>query len=183
MLKVKLARLPEASVQRILILRTARMPQIQWTLEQLHAQYPSAGYAVLGTQLQNNVLFDGMRKFEVQSTWLKPAGLRKFERDIRNQHFDLVVMVLNGDGATGYEDVSRIMKKIPAQLKLVSGYSRRWYLWNHSAFSSGSFPRRWFCTVLEYLLFPFVHAYMFAKSSKPAYMPSGQERRAPGYER
>jgi hypothetical protein len=183
MLKVKLARLPEADVQRILILRTARTPQVQWALEQLRAQYPSAGYAVLGTGLQNNILFDGMRKFEVQSAWLKPDAFREFEREIRDHHFDLVVMILNGDGATGYEDVSRIMKKIPAGLKLVSGYNRRWYRWNHSAFSSGSFPLRWICTALECLLFPFVHAYMFTRSSRPAYMPSGQERRAPGYER
>jgi hypothetical protein len=183
MLAVKLDALPDSDIQRILILRTARAPQVQWALEQLRAKYPSASCAVLGTQLRDNALFDGMRQFEIQEAWLKPSGYRKFEPAIRNCHFDLAVIVLNGDGATGYEDVSRVMKRIPAGTKLVAGFNQRWYAWNHASFSSGSLVQRWLCHGLEYVLFGITYSYMLLKSSRPSYMPSGQGRTAPEYEK
>jgi hypothetical protein len=83
MLAVKLDALPDIAIQRILVLRTARAPQVQWTLEQLRSKYPSATLAVLGTQLRGNVLFDGMRQFEIQEAWLKPASYRQFRREVR----------------------------------------------------------------------------------------------------
>ena len=183
MLAVKLDALPDAAIQRILILRTARAPQVQWALEQLRTKYPLATFAVLGTQLRDNALFDEMQQFEVQEAWLKLSGYRRFERDVRECQFDLAVMVLNGDGATGYEAVSQVMKRISAGTKLVAGYNGRWYVWNHRSFSSGSFVRRWLCNALEYALLAFAFGYMLLKSSKPAYMPTGQGRPAPEYER
>jgi len=182
MLAVKLDALPDIEIQRILVLRTARAPQVQWALEQLRAKYPSAIFAVLGTQLRDNTLFDGMRQFEIREAWLKPSGFRAFEREVRSCRFDLAVMVLNGDGSTGYEDVSRVMNRIPASTKLVAGFNHRWYAWNHASFSSGFLLSRWLCNALEYLLLGFTYACMLLKSSRPAYMPTGQGRRAPGYE-
>jgi len=182
-LAVKLDALPDIDVHRILILRTARGPQVQWALDQLRTQYPSATCSVLGTQLRDNAMFSGMRQFEIQEPWLKVSSYRKFEHDIRNCHFDLAVMVLNGDGAIGYEDVSRIMKRIPAPTKLVAGFSHRWYAWNHASFSSGSFVQRWLCHGIEYVLFGITYSYMFLKSSSPSYMPASQGRTAPEYEK
>ena len=182
MLAVKLDALPDIAVQRILVLRTARAPQVQWTLEQLRAKYPSATLAVLGTQLRGNVLFDGMRQFEIHEAWLKPASYRKFKREVRNCRFDLAVMILNGDGSTGYEGVSLVMKRISAGTKLVAGYNGRWYAWNHASFSSGFFLQRLLCHAFEYVLLGLSYAYMLLKSSRPSYMPDGQGRAAPEYE-
>ena len=182
MLAVKLDALPDAAVQRILVLRTARAPQVQWVLEQLRAKYPSAAIAILGTQLRDNPLFDGMQLFEIQEPWLKPSSFRKYEREIRCAQFDLAVMVLNGDGSTGYEDVSRVMKRIPAGNRLVAGYNRCWYAWNHASFSSGFFAVRWLCQALEYVALVLAFIYLLLKSSRPSYMPAGQGRRSPGYE-
>jgi hypothetical protein len=182
MLAVKLEALPEAAIQRILLLRTARAPQVQWALEQLRAKYPSATFAVLGTHLRDTSLFDGMQQFEIQGEWLTPSGFRAFEREVRSGQFDLAAMVLNGDGSTGYEDVSRIMKRIPARTKLVAGYNRCWYAWNHASFSSGFFVYRWLCQAFEYIVLGLAYLYLLLKSSRPSYMPAGQGRRAPGYE-
>jgi hypothetical protein len=182
MLAVKLDALPDIAIQRVLVLRTARAAQVQWALEQLRAKYSSATFAVLGTQLRDNHLFEEMRKFEIQEAWLRPSGFRPFKREIRSGQFDLAVMVLNGDRSTGYEDVSRVMKRIPAGTKLVAGYNRSWYAWNHASFSSGFFVQRWLCQALEYVVLGLAYAWLFSKSSRPSYMPTGQGRRAPGYE-
>ena len=182
MLAVKLDALPGVDFQRVLVLRTARAPQVQWTLEQLSAKYPSASFAVLGTQLRGNTLFDGMRQFEISDPWLKPSAFRKYEREVRSAQFDLAVMVLNGDGSTGYEDVSRVMKRVPAGTKLVAGYNRSWYAWNHASFSSGFFALRWMWQAFEYVVLGLAYIYLLLKSSRPSYMPAGQERRSPGYE-
>ena len=178
MLAVKLDVLPDVPIQRILVLRTARTAQVQWTLDQLKSKYPSATVAVLGTHLWDNPLFDGMRRFEIPEAWLKPSSYSRFAREVRIFKFDLAVMILNGDGSTGYEGVSRVMKRISAETKLVAGYNRRWYAWNHASFSSGFFLQRWLCHAFEYVLLGLAYVYMLLKSSKPAYMPAGQGRAA-----
>lgn len=183
MLAVKIDALPNTTIRRILILRTARDPQVQWALEQLQTKYPSATISVLGSQLRGNALFEGMTPFEIQEQWLKPSSYRRFEKDIRSGKFDLAVMVLNGDGSIGYEGVSRVMKRIPAAAKLVAGYNRQWYVWNHASFSSGFFAERWLCNVFECVLWGLAFMYLALKSSKPSYMPAGQRQAAPEYER
>lgn len=181
--EVKLPALPELRYGRVLILRTARSPQVTWVFEQLRARFPHARFGLLGTNLASGGPFEGVEKFEVRGDWLTPDGVRPFKRTFAENPFDIAVMVLNGDGAVGYEHVSQVMKSIPASTKLVAGYDRTWELWNTSQFVPPSLLRRTLATCLECALLPLVAIYMLGKSSSPRYLPAEQSRRAPGYER
>jgi len=174
--------LPLTSVHKILILRTAPMPQVQWAVEELKGAYPNAQFWVLGRQLEH-ALFRDMQKMEIVQPWLNPRNYRPFRESAKKLGFDLAVMCLNSDSCAGYEAVSRVMKGVPARLKLVAGYSREWYVWKHDLFQEGHWPVRWALTALEFLLLPLVFLTVRAMPSRNTYMPAGQDRTVPGYDR
>jgi hypothetical protein len=180
-----LEQLPQEPVRRILLLRTAAAPQVQWTIEQLKASYPDATFWVLGTQLHNgnSGLFDGMHKMQVVQQWIGPRSIRQFRRTIRDAGFDLAVMCLNSHSWAGYEQVSRVMKSVPARMKLVAAYTREWSLWRHDLFQDGNKFTRFAAAGLELLLLPLVFAVVALMPGGRTYMPEGQGRVAPEYDR
>ena len=178
----KLQNLPQSNIRRILILRTAPVPQVRLVVEQLRNTYPEAQFWVLGRQL-NHSLFAGMRKFEITSPWLNSRGYRPFRRAAESAGFDLAVMCLNGDSWVGYEQVSRVMKRIPSTEKLVASYTMEWYAWQHEDFQEGPWAIRWASSVIEAVLLPLVYLGLIAMPSGKKYMPAGQGKSAPGYDR
>jgi hypothetical protein len=177
-----LKQLPPADIRKILVLRTAPTPQIQWAVEQLKQAYPQARFSILGRQL-DHPLFEDMEKMPISAQWLTPRSCRMFRRKVAVAGFDLAVMCLNGDSFTGYENVSRVMKRIPAATKLVSAYTREWYCWRHDLFHDGSPLLRWALNSFESLLLPLIFLAVAAMPSRNTYMPGTQGRPAPGYDR
>lgn len=177
-----LKELPRASVRRILILRTAASPQVQWAVEQLKGAYPEAQFWVLGTQLKQS-LFESMQKMEISQPWLNPRSCKEFRHALAEADFDLAVMCLNSDVWAGYEAVSRVMERVPARLKLVAGYTREWYCWRHRLFKEGNWVLRWVVGAFEFVLLPLVFLTVAAMPSRNTYMPAGQGRAAPNYDR
>jgi hypothetical protein len=182
MFRWPLKELPACGVHRILILRTAPIPQVQWAIERLRAAYPDARFWVLGRQLEHPVFAD-MQRLEIRQMWLSPRSYKPFRREVEKLNLDLAVMCLNSDSCMGYERVSRVMKKIPAGDKLVAGYSGEWFHWKHALFQQGSGAVRWMVSALEFLLLPLVYALVAGMSSSKTYMPAGQGRKTPGYDR
>ncbi len=179
----ELENLPARPVNGILILRTAPTPQVQWAIERLRERYPAARLSILGRQLDQNSLFEGMRKFELPGQWLNPRTFRPVRKRVCSEAFDLVVVCLNSDHGAGYENVSRVVEQIPAQRKLLAGYDQRWYEWNPKLFVQQSLLFRWILNGLELLLCPAMAACLLFMTSGPRYMPAGQERPSPGYDR
>jgi hypothetical protein len=177
-----LKELPRADIQKILVLRTAPAPRVQWAVEQLKHAYPEAQFCVLGRQL-DHPLFDDMEKMTVSEPWLTPQSYKTFRRRVDAAGFDLAVMCLNGDSFTGYENVSQVMKRIPARMKLVAAYTHEWYGWKHDLFHDGSPLLRWALNAFESLLLPLVFLAVGSMPSRTKYMPAGQGRQAPGYDR
>jgi hypothetical protein len=182
MFRWTLKELPAGRVHRILILRTAPIPQVQRAVEQLKMAYPDARFGVLGRQLEHP-LFADMQRFEIRQAWLSPRSYRPFRREVEKLNFDLAVMCLNSDSGMGYERVSRVLKRIPAAGKLVAGYSGEWLLWRHDLFQQGQRTVRWMVNAFECVLLPLVFAAVAAMPSSNTYMPAGQGRKTPGYER
>ncbi len=182
MLALRGESLPDHRVRRILILRTARTPQIQWALDQLRAKYPEAEFGVLGTQLGGNELFAGMEHFEPSQPWLSPRSVRRLRSRLRKTRFDMVVMCLNGDCGTGYGGVSRVVRRIDAPFKFVAGYTGRWHKWDHMDFEEGNVLTRGLVNCLGILIYPLIATYLLLVPSRPRYMPGRQGATAPGYE-
>jgi hypothetical protein len=178
----KLERLPVLAVRRVLILRTAPMTQVQWAVAQLKSAYPDAEFWILGKQLDHN-LFANMHKFEITRPWLNSRSYRPFRHEAARASFDLAVVCLNSDSCAGYEQVGRVMAQSPAREKLVAGYTPEWYRWKHDLFHEGTWLVRWFAAVLEFALLPVVFLIVAAMPSGNKYMPAGQGRTAPGYDR
>jgi hypothetical protein len=182
MFTLKLDRLPEVPVSKILILRTAPTDQVVRAIDGLRQAYPEAGFGVLGTNLDANSAFDGMEHFEVRAAWLSPKTFRPLRDRVKSEGYDLVVMCLNSDCGAGYAKASRVMRLIDADAKLIAGYNGHWCFWEHSNFEEGAAPIRWLVSALGVLTYPFSIAVLLLTSSRPRYMPAGQGRPAPRYE-
>ena len=174
--------LPQANIQKILVLRTAPTPQVRWTIEQLRHAYPQARFSVLGTQLDNS-LFDGMDRMSLGEPWLTPRSYKPLSRRVAAADFDLAVMCLNGEPFMAYEKVSQVMKRVPARIKLVAAYSQEWYAWKRELFPDGSLLVRCVLNAFETVLLPSLFLVVAAMPSRNTYMPEGQGRQAPGYDR
>ena len=182
MFTVKMCELPDEPVRSILILRTAQTPQVRWALNELRKKYPEARFAVLGTELEANELFDGMDHFQPTCAWLSPGSIKSLRPRLREARFDLVVMCLNSDCGAGYSRVSRVVRMIDARIKLVAGYNKEWVVWEHLNFEESNFLTRGIVNALEVLIYPIIAAYLLLTPSGPRYMPTEQGRPAPGYE-
>jgi hypothetical protein len=182
MFEQKLERLPQAAIRKILVFRTAPIPQLQWVIEKLKDEYPGAEFWILGRQL-DHPLFEGTHKFEIAEPWLNPRSYRPFRTEAEEAAFDLAVMCLNSESWAGYESVSRVMKRIPAREKLIAGYPKDWYAWRHDLFQEGTWLLRTAMAALEFLLLPLVFVVVAATPAGNKYMPAGQGRPAPGYDR
>jgi hypothetical protein len=182
MFEQRLESLPQTEVRRILIFRTAPTPQIQWVVERLKDEYPGAEFWILGRQL-DHPLFADMHKLQIAEPWLNPRSYRPFRTEAEEAGFDLAVMVLNSDSWAGYESVSRVMKQVTAREKLVAGYTKEWFAWRHDLFQEGSGVLRFAMAALEFLLLPLVFVLVAATPAGSKYMPSGQGRPSPGYDR
>lgn len=182
MFEQRLERLPQTAVRKILVFRTAPTPQIQWVVERLKDEYPESQFWVIGRQL-DHPLFADMHKFQITEPWLNPRSYRQFRIEAEKAGFDLAVMCLNSDSWAGYESVSRVMKRIPAREKLVAGYTKEWFTWRHDLFQEGTWLLRSAMAGLEFLLLPLVFVVVAATPAGNKYMPAGQGRPSPGYDR
>lgn len=165
-------------VGKILVFRTAQMPEVRRATEHLRSLYPEAAFSVLGTCLDHE-LFHGMQKFEIRERWITPRSYAQVRKLVEREHFDIAVMCLNSDHIVGYGRVSRVLRKAPARVKLVSSYTGHWYAWQHSDFSEGNLPFRWIVNSLLVLLYPAVALYLLSRPPVPMYLPVGQRRSAP----
>ena len=162
--------LPAAEINRILILRTAQLPEVQRARDELSLRYPNATIGVLGTRLEALGAFDDCVRFEIAAGWLSPRSVKPLRDRIRAFAPDLLVMCLNNDWRVGYERTSRVVRSLPARHKVVAAYNRRWYAWVHADFVEGRAALRWLveaCGIV--LLYPLVAAYLLAKPARPIY--------------
>jgi hypothetical protein len=175
--------LPAGEIDRILILRTAQLPEVQRARDELSRRYPNATVGVLGTRLEALGAFGDCVQFEVAADWLTPRSVEPLHDRIRAFAPDLLVMCLNNDWRVGYERTSRVVRSLPARHKVVAAYDRRWYRWVHADFVEGHPALRWLvdaCGIA--LLYPLVAAYLLAKPARPTYRatptnkPVGQGR-------
>jgi hypothetical protein len=169
--------LPPAA-NRILLLRTAQLSEVQWARAELTRRYPSAEVAVLGTRLHALGAFDGCRLFEVPDGWLTPRSVHPLEGGLKQFAPDLIVMCLNNEWRSGYERVSRIVRRLPARHKVVAGYNRQWSRWRHADYIDGHPILRWLVEASLIVLYPLTAIYLLAKPSSPLYAntPGGAPR-------
>jgi len=161
--------LPADGIQRILILRTAQLREVDWARSELAGRYPNARVGILGTRLKALGAFEDCEQFEVEADWLSPKSVSPLAGRITAFAPDLVVLCLNNDWRVGYERSSRIVKTIDARYKLVAGYNRRWYGWMHRDFVEGPPLIRWLVDASVALLYPLVAIYLLLKPSTPLY--------------
>lgn len=183
MLNLRATALPDGSVHKILVLRTAAMPEVRRAIAQLREAYPQAEFSVLGTHLEENEAFAGFEHFELSEAWLSPKSFRPLRKRVERAGFDLVVMCLNSETWAGYGRVSRVMASIPARFRFVAGYKGRWHPWNPKHFDEGNLLVRLAFRGVDLLTYPAVAAYLLLMPQRPRYMPAGQGRPTPGYER
>ena len=166
-------------IDRVLILRTAQLREVDWAREELHRAYPDAAVGVLGTQLKALGAFDDCVHFEVAAKWLTPRSVRPLWQQLRTFSPDLVVLCLNNSWRVGYQRASLVVKRLKAPHCIVAGYDHRWYRWSHADFieRQSLFHRAIDASVI--LLYPMVAAYLLAKPSRPLYVetPSAAPRR------
>ena len=169
--------LPQA-VNRILLLRTAQLSEVQWARAELARRYPSAEIAVLGTRLRALGVFEGCQQFEVPDGWLTPHAVRPLENRLESFAPDLIVMCVNNDWGSGYDGVSRIVRRLPARHKVVAGYNHQWYRWRHADYTDGHPILRWLVEASLLVLYPLAAIYLLAKPSSPLYAntPGGAPR-------
>jgi hypothetical protein len=162
--------LPAGEINRILILRTAQVPEVQRARDELSRRYPHARVGVLGTRLAALGAFDDCEQFEVTAGWLTPRSVGPLRDRIRAFAPDLLVLCLNNDWRVGYERASRVVRSLPARHKVVAAYNRRWYGWQHEDFVEGRAPVRWLVEACGLaLLYPLAAAYLLAKPATPIY--------------
>ncbi len=183
MFNVNVTDLPAAKVGKILILRTAAGPQMRWAIDRVREAYPDVNLAVLGTHLGANEMFGGMEHFELGEPWLSRKSFKPLRKRVEQAGFDVVVMCLNSETGAGYGKVSRVVASIPARWKLVAGYKGRWYSWDRRHFDEGSLVTRGVFRAIELLAWPAVAVYLLLIPPRPSFMPAGQGRPAPGYDR
>jgi len=169
--------LPEDEINRILILRTAQLPEVQWVRAELARRYPKAAVGILGTHLKALGAFEDCVQFELPEGRLTPESVRPFRDEIQAFAPDLLVLCLNNDGRVGYERTSRVVQRLQARHKIVAGYNRRWYRWAHTDFVEGRPAVRWLVDVLGMaVLTPAVAAYLLAKPARPLYQATPRNR-------
>lgn len=161
---------PAGEVNRILILRTAQLPEVMRAREELSRRYPTATVGVLGTRLKALGAFEDCVQFEVAEGWLTPQSVKPLQDQIERFAPDLLVLCLNNDWRVGYERASRVVRGLPAGHKVVAAYNRRWYRWTHADFVEGHPALRWLVDACALaLLYPLVAAYLLAKPARPTY--------------
>ncbi len=169
--------LPAGEINRILILRTAQLPEIERARAELSRRYPRASVAVLGTRLKALGAFDDSVQFEVIADWLTPDTVKPLLPGVEAFAPDLVVMCLNNDCGVGYGRTSRVVRKLPATNKVVAGYNGRWYQWSHADFVTGHPALIWLVDAVGLLLlYPLTAAYLLAKPSGPRYALTPRNR-------
>lgn len=169
--------LPEAGIHRILILRTAQLPEVQWVRTELTRRYPEATIGVLGTRLDALGAFSDCQRFEVADGWLTPAAVAPLGPALAAFAPDLVVLCLNNDWHVGYERASRVVRNIQARHKVVAGYNRRWFPWRHIDFvESATVTRRLAEGLGLLLLAPAVTAYLLMKPAGPLYRTTPRQK-------
>lgn len=171
--------LPALPIERIVVLRTAQLPEIKRVLGELAMRYPDAAVAVLGTRLKALRAFENYEQIEIDGDWLTPRSVRPHVGRIRRFDPDLLVMCLNNDWFVGYERASRVMRSLPARYKLVATYNRRWRHWRHLDFIEGPVLMRWLVNGVLLALYPLVVVYLLCKPSRPLYRPGLGARPSP----
>lgn len=162
--------LPEGGIERILILRTAQLREVQWARTELARRYPRATFGVLGTRLAALGAFEDCARFEVADEWVTPASFTPLEQAVAAFAPDLVVLCINNDWRVGYERSSRVVQRIGARHKVVAGYNRQWSHWRHPDFVEGHPITRWLVEAVGLLaLAPLVGAYLLCKPAGPDY--------------
>ncbi len=165
--------LPESGVERILILRTAQLREVQWAREDLARRYPQATFGILGTRLAALGAFEDCTRFEVADGWLTPASVRSLQTAVAAFAPDLVVLCMNNDWRVGYDRSSRVVKQIHAPHKVVAGYNRRWSHWRHEDFVEDGRLMRWLVEAAGLLvLAPMMAVYFLIKPAGPLYAPT-----------
>lgn len=173
--------LPGGGINRILILRTAQLPEVQWARSDLARRYPHATIGILGTRLEALGAFDDCVRFELADGWVTPATIVPLQHELEAFAPDLLVMCLNNDWRVGYERTSRVVGRLQARHKVVAGYNRRWSHWRHVDFVEGHPALRWLVEVCGmFVLAPAVAAYLLVKPARPLYRatPRNKPRRA-----
>jgi len=169
--------LPAGGIDRILILRTAQLPEVERARAELSRRYPHASVAVLGTRLEALGAFDDCVQFEVTADWLTPKSVRPLRDRVEAFAPDLLVMCLNNDCRVGYGRTSRVVRSLPARHKVVAGYNRRWYSWSHADFVEGHPALVWLINACGIcVLYPLLVAYLLAKPSGPLYALTPRNR-------
>ncbi|MGE0394445.1 MAG: hypothetical protein AB7P67_12845 [Vicinamibacterales bacterium] len=170
--------LPEAGVERILILRTAQLREVQWARDELARRYPKATFGILGTRLAALGAFEDCARFEVAEGWLTPASVRPLLTAVAAFAPDMVVLCMNNDWRVGYDRSSRVVKGIHAPHKVVAGYNRRWSHWRHEDFAEDGRVTRWLVEAAGLLILaPMMAAYLLLKPAGPVY--AGTPARGP----
>lgn len=166
-------------IERIIVLRTAQLREVDWALAELAALYPDAAVAVLGTKLKALGAFEGYEQIEIDGDWLTRDSVRPHAEQIRQFNPDLAVMCLNNDWFVGYERASQVMRRLPGRHKLVATCNRRWRRWRHLDFVDGPVLLRWLVNGLLLVLYPLVAVYLLIRPSRPRYRPSPRSGPAP----
>lgn len=165
--------LPAGEINRILILRTAQLLEVQRARAELSRRYPNATIGVLGTRLGALGAFDDCVQFEIAAGWLTPRSVEPLRDRLCAFAPDVLVMCLNNDWRVGYERTSRVVRSLRARHKVVAAYNGRWYRWVHRDFVEGHAALRWLveaCGLV--LLYPLAAAYLLAKPAGPTYAPT-----------
>jgi hypothetical protein len=169
--------LPEGGIDRILILRTAQLPEVQWARADLARRYPHATIGMLGTRLKALGAFDDCVQFELADGWLTPATIVPLQDALEAFAPDLLVMCLNNDWRVGYERASRVVRRLQARHKVVVSYNRRWSRWRHLDFAEGHPALRWLVEVCGMLVLALAGAaYLLAKPAGPLYQATPRNK-------
>jgi hypothetical protein len=159
--------LPDGGIDRILVLRTAQLPEVQWVRRELARRYPHAKVGILGSRLAVLGAFEDHAQFEVADDWLTSTSMAPLLDRVEQFAPDLVVMCVNNDWRVGYEATSGFMGRLPCRHKVVALCNGGWDRWRHVDFVEGHPAVRWLIHVCGLAaLAPAVAAYLLAKSAR-----------------
>ncbi len=162
--------LPDGGIERILILRTAPVPDVERVHAELVRRYPGAAVGVLGSRLEAAGAFHGCLRFEIADGWLTPASVAPLSKALAAFAPDLVVLCLNNDWRVGYERVSRVVRGLRAPHTVVAGCNGTWAPWRHAEFTEGHPLVRWLGNAVGMvLLTPAIALYLLVKPGRPLY--------------